>query len=117
MCPVLVIDVSDQGNQHRASLYQLVFARRGVVASISRKGNCYDNVPVESSSSSLKNGLARHRQFRDQAEAQLAIAEYIEGFYNSQRLHHGQSMVRAAGAMGKYPAALQSNPCVICSLP
>ncbi len=64
-----------------------MLARRGVVASMSRKGNCYDNAPVESFFSSLKNELVRHRQFRDQAEAQFAIAEYIEGFYNSQRLH------------------------------
>lgn len=53
----------------------------------SRKGNCYDNAPVESFFSSLKNELVRHRQFRDQAEARPAIVEYIEEFYNCQRLH------------------------------
>jgi len=111
------MDVSDQDNQYRANLYQLVLAWRGVVASMSRKGDCYDNAPVESSFSSLKNKPARHRQFRHQAEVPLAIAKYIEGFYNSQRLHHRHSMVRAAGAMGKYPVALQSNLRVICSLP
>jgi transposase InsO family protein len=78
---------SDQGNQYRASLYQTLLARRGVVVSMSRKGNCYDNAPVESFFSSLKNELVRHRQFRDQAEARQAIVEYIEGFYNRQRLH------------------------------
>jgi putative transposase len=52
-----------------------------------RKGNCYDNAPVESFFSSLKNKLMRHRQFRDQAEARQAIVEYIEEFYNCQRLH------------------------------
>jgi transposase InsO family protein len=111
------MDVSNQGNQYRASLYQPVLAWRGVVASMSRKGNCYNNPPVESAFSSLMNELARHRQFRHQAEVQLAIAKDIEGFYNSQRLHHGHSMVCAAGAMGKYPVALQSNLRVICSLP
>ena len=82
-----LIHHSDQGNQYRATLYQAVLARRGVVMSMSRKGNCYDNACVESFFSSLKNELVRHRQFANQAEARYAIAEYIECFYNRQRLH------------------------------
>jgi transposase InsO family protein len=82
-----LIHHSDQGNQYRAGLYQTVLARRGVVMSMSRKGNCYDNAPVESFFSSLKNELVRHRQFQNQTEARYAIAEYIERFYNRQRLH------------------------------
>jgi putative transposase len=82
-----LIHHSDQGNQYRAGLYQTVLARRGVVMSMSRKGNCYDNAPVESFFSTLKNELVRHRQFQSQAEARYAIAEYIERFYNCQRLH------------------------------
>ncbi len=78
---------SDQGNQYRATLYQTLLARRGVVPSMSRKGNCYDNAPVESFFSSLKNELVHHRQFQNQAEAQVAIVAYIEQFYNRQRLH------------------------------
>lgn len=78
---------SDQGNQYRATLYQTLLARRGVVPSMSRKGNCYDNAPVESFFSSLKNELVHHRQFQNQAEAQTAIVDYIEQFYNRQRLH------------------------------
>jgi putative transposase len=78
---------SDQGKQYTASLYQTVLARRGVIVSMSRKGNCYDNAPVESFFSTLKNELVRHRQFQDQGEARQAIFEYIEGFYNRQRLH------------------------------
>jgi putative transposase len=82
-----LIHHSDQGNQYRATLYQTLLARRGVIASMSRKGNCYDNAPVESFFSSLKNELVHHRQFQNQAEARYAIAEYIEVFYNRQRLH------------------------------
>lgn len=78
---------SDQGNQYRATLDQTLLARRRVMASMSRKGNCYDNAPVESFFSSLKNELVHHRQFQNQAEARYAIAEYIEVFYNRQRLH------------------------------
>jgi putative transposase len=78
---------SDQGNQYRATLYQTILARRKVVPSMSRKGNCYDNAPVESFFSSLKNELVHHCHFQNQAEARYAIAEYIEVFYNRQRLH------------------------------
>lgn len=82
-----LIHHSDQGNQYRGNLYQTVLARRGVVISMSRKGNCYDNGSVESFFSSLKNELVRHRQFQNQAEARYVIAEYIERFYNRERLH------------------------------
>lgn len=78
---------SDQGNQYRAAVYQRLLARRGVVPSMSRRGNCYDNAPVESFFSSLKNELVRHRRFQHHTEARYAIAEYIEVFYNRQRLH------------------------------
>ena len=78
---------SDQGNQYRAMLYQTLLTRRGGIASMSRKGNCYDNAPVESFFSTLKNELVRHQQFHNQAEAQVAIEDYIARFYNRQRLH------------------------------
>lgn len=65
----------------------MLLARRGVVASMSREGNCYDNAPVESFFSSLKNKLVRHQLFQNQAEAQVAIADYIDRFYNQHRLH------------------------------
>ena len=78
---------SDQGTQYRATLYQTILARRGGRPSMSRKGNCYDKAPVESFFSSLKNELVRHRQFANQAEAQVAIEDYIDRFYTRQRLH------------------------------
>ena len=82
-----LVHPSDQGNQYRATLYQAVLARRGVVMRRSRKGNCYDNACVERFFSSLKNELVRHRQCANQAEARSAIAGYIEVFSNRQRLH------------------------------
>ena len=78
---------SDQGNQYTANLYRTILTRRGVVLSLSRKGNCYDNAVAESFFSSLKNELTHDRSFRDRAEARQAIFEYIEGFYNRTRLH------------------------------
>ena len=62
-------------------------SRRGVLLSLSWKGNSYDNAPVEHFFGSLKNELARHRPFLDQSEARQVIVEYIEEFYNRQRLH------------------------------
>lgn len=78
---------SDQGNHYRASVYQRMITRRGVILSMSRKGNCYENAPVESVFSSLKNELVRQQRFHHHAEARSAIAEYIEVFYNRPRLH------------------------------
>jgi len=78
---------SDQGNQYTASLYRRVLTRRGVVLSVSRKGNCYDNAVAESFFSTLKNELTHEHSFQDRTEARQAIFQYIEGFYNRTRLH------------------------------
>jgi putative transposase len=53
--------------------------------SMSRKGDCYDNAPMESFWGSLKNELVHHRQFKTRAEARQVVTEYIEIFYNRQR--------------------------------
>ncbi len=55
--------------------------------SMSRKGNCFDNAPIESFWGSLKNELVHHHRFKTRAEAKAAIQEYIEIFYNRQRRH------------------------------
>jgi transposase InsO family protein len=54
-------------------------------ASMSRRGNCYDNAPIESFWGSLKSELIYHTQFATREQARLAIGEYIEMFYNRQR--------------------------------
>ena len=56
-----------------------------MVASMSRRGNCYDNAPMESFWGLLKNELVHHRRFNTRAEAIQAITEYIEIFYKRQR--------------------------------
>jgi putative transposase len=53
--------------------------------SISKKGNCYDNAPIESFWGTLKNELVHHRHYRTREEATKGIREYIEIFYNRQR--------------------------------
>lgn len=53
--------------------------------SMSRKGDCWDNAPMESFWGSLKNELVHHRRFATRTEARQAVTEYIEIFYNRQR--------------------------------
>ena len=57
-----------------------------MIASMSRKGNCYDNAPMESFWGTLKQELVHHRRYRTRQEAIRDITEYIEIFYNRQRL-------------------------------
>lgn len=56
-------------------------------ASMSRSGNCYDNAPMVSFWGSLKDELVHHHRYPTRADAQAAIQEYIESFYNRQRRH------------------------------
>lgn len=78
---------TDQRRRYAGDTYQSLLARHGIVPSMSRKGNCYDNAVAESFFSTLKNELVHHVRFETRAEARLAIFEYIETFYNTRRLH------------------------------
>lgn len=78
---------SDRGAQFASAAYRQVLAQHGLVASMSRKGNCYDNAFIESFWSSLKYELVYHQRFATFAEARSAIFNYIETFYNRTRLH------------------------------
>ena len=76
---------SDQGAQYCAHDYQKLLQQFGMIASMSRKGDCYDNAPMESFWGILKNELVRHRKFKTRQQAIQEITEYIEIFYNRQR--------------------------------
>ena len=78
---------SDQGVQYASRNYRLRLAQAGVVPSMSRRGNCYDNAAMESFWSSLKRELVYRCQFATRAQARAAIFEWIEVFYNRERLH------------------------------
>lgn len=82
-----LIHHTDQGPQYRASDYQAILTTHGMIPSMSRKGNCHDNAVAESFFSHLKNELVYHKNFADRCEARSAIFDYIEVFYNRQRLH------------------------------
>ena len=78
---------SDRGSQYCAHGYRRLIEQFGLRASMSRKGNCYDNAPMESFWGSLKNELVHHHRYSSRIEAQASIREYIEIFYNRQRRH------------------------------
>lgn len=78
---------SDRGSQYAADEYRKKLIVAGIVASMSRKGNCYDNAHVESFFHSLKTELVYRRNFKTREEAKRAIFEWIETWYNRQRRH------------------------------
>ena len=67
--------------------YQKQLRQSGLTPSMSRKGNCYDNAPMESFWGTLKNGLVHHRRYDKPEQARREITEYIKIFYNRQRHH------------------------------
>ncbi|WP_454754645.1 IS3 family transposase [Cupriavidus necator] len=78
---------SDRGSQYCAHGYRRLLDQFGMQASMSRKGNCYDNAPMESFWGSLKAELVYHYRYATRTEAMASIREYIEIFYNRQRRH------------------------------
>ena len=84
---------SDRGCQYASDAYRELLRRHGVVPSMSRAGNCYDNARMESFWATMKTELIGERIFATRAEAKSARFAYIEIFYNRARLH---------GALGYY---------------
>ena len=78
---------SDRGSQYASAAYRKLLEARGAVCSMSRKGNCWDNAVVESFFHTLKTELVHHECFETRDEARRKIFEWIEVFYNRQRLH------------------------------
>ena len=85
--PEGLIHHSDRGVQYAAEPYRQVLERHGITQSMSRRGNCLDNAPMESFFASLKKEHVHHARFRTREEARAAVFDYIEVFYNRQRLH------------------------------
>jgi len=82
-----LIHHSDRGTQYACAEYRQVLADAEMIASMSRKGDCWDNAVVESFFSTLKQELVDHRDFATHQEAKAAVFEYVEGFYNRRRRH------------------------------
>lgn len=82
-----LIHHSDRGVQYACDEYRDLLATHRMIQSMSRKGNCWDNAPMESFFDSLKCEHANHVKFGDIDHARESIFEWIEIFYNRQRLH------------------------------
>ncbi len=78
---------SDRGSQYASGAYQAKLAEYGMVCSMSRKANCWDNAVAESFFNSLKNERVHGQRYRTRDEARADLFEYIELFYNRSRRH------------------------------
>ncbi len=87
---------SDRGSQYASDHYQRLLAKHGIVCSMSRRGDCWDNAPMESFFASLKKELVHDADFATRAEARAALVEYIEVFSNNQRRHSSLGYVSPA---------------------
>ncbi len=78
---------SDRGIQYTSKDFQNILAKHGVICSMSRKGNCWDNAVLESFFGSLKVEVIYQNYYEARLQARRDIFEYIEAFYNRERLH------------------------------
>jgi putative transposase len=78
---------SDRGSQYASDHYQRLLRRHGITCSMSRRGDCWDNAPMESFFASLTEELVHQEDYRTRAEARASVFEYIEVFYNRVRRH------------------------------
>lgn len=85
--PTGVLLHSDRGSQYCSKDYQKLIKKYGFVCSMSRKGNCWDNAPMEAFWGKMKYEWLVDKHFRTREEARAAVFEYVEIFYNRQRIH------------------------------
>jgi putative transposase len=97
---------SDRGSQYCAYEYRNLLAQYKMQTSMSGKGNCYDNAPMESFWGMLKQELIYHCHFKTRQEAKKAITEYIEIFYNRQRIQANLGFLSPAAYLRKYYVSL-----------
>jgi putative transposase len=96
--PPGLIHHSDRGVQYASGPYRKVLGRHGIRQSMSRKGDCYDNAPMESFFGTLKTELVHRTSFPTREAARRAIFEYVEAFYNRRRRHSGLGFLTPAQA-------------------
>lgn len=78
---------SDRGSQYASQDYQALLEAYGMIVSMSRKANCWDNAPMESFFHSLKTELVMHCDYKSRDQARASLFDYMEVFYNRQRRH------------------------------
>jgi len=105
--PTGVLLHSDRGSQYCSTAYQAMLIKHGFTCSMSRKGNCWDNAPMESFWGKLKQEWLCDKRFKTRQDAKAAIFVYIETFYNRQRLHAGLGYEIPAFAAVEAPVGLR----------
>lgn len=85
--PSGLVHHTDRGSTYTAEKYRTVLANNGIISSMSRKGNCWDNAVSESFFGNLKNELTHWKTYQNRDQARADIFRYIEIFYNRKRLH------------------------------
>jgi transposase InsO family protein len=101
-----LIHHSDRGSQYCSYEYARILEQCGLQASMSGRGNCFDNAPMESFWGTLKQELIHHRRYGSRREAMQDITEYIEIFYNRQRLQARLGFLSPAAFVHNYYAGL-----------
>src|SRR5487761_2521771 len=82
-----VLHHSDQGSQYTSESFQQLLTDQGIVCSMSRRGDCWDNAAMESFFSTLKMERVYRRRYATRDEARADLFQYIEQFYNPKRRH------------------------------
>jgi transposase InsO family protein len=78
---------SDRGSQYAAKAYRKLLRDHGIVCSMSRKGDCWDNAPIESFNATIKTELIHRTKWETREEVRAAVYTFIETWYNTKRLH------------------------------
>ena len=99
---------SDRGSQYAAKDYRNKLKARGITVSMSRKGDCWDNAPMESVNGTLKVECVHDERFETREQARQAIVEYI-GYYNTERRHSSLGNISPAEFERRWRAGTQLN--------
>jgi len=104
-----LIHHSDRGSQYTGQAFQALLVAHRIAPSMSGRGNCYDNAPVESFFGTLKTELVNHALYGTRQEAMTDIFLYIEGFYNRSRRHTALGHLSPVAFEAQYEAAVVSQ--------
>ncbi len=102
--PAGLIHHTDRGSVYGTPAYRQLLSQRGILQSMNGKKTAYDNAVAESFFSNLKNEWVHHHDFKTREEASLAIFDYIECFYNTQRMHQSLGYLTPAEMEKRYHA-------------
>ena len=108
-----VLHHSDRGSQYTSADYQAWLAQAKMRVSMSGAGNCYDNAPMESFFSLLKTELVHHHRYATRQQAKTSIFDYIEVFYNQQRLHSGVGYLTPLAAEQQWQQSASMEPAAL----